>query len=1142
MTDQDASTQPAERIKGLKKHPVLRIAATYLLGAWAFVQVCEVVLPAYDVPASAMQVIINTLIVLFPVVLLIARFTRISRFVLPDAELPVPAADEAPSEADEILRLRSAALEFPVALSERRSITTLACSVRGVRDGKDDPELLIGVLPSVEDEIQSIVDRYEGTRLPSGRNEIVVAFGYPIMHEDDVRRAARTALEIIGLLHAQDRDDDPGTLIVSQAGLHTDIVIIDNVSEDADPVNLLGDNTTIAEWLLAYAPDNGVAVSAESSGLLKSFFVVEEINRFSHPRLGQDVPVFGLGMEYTGQMQQFIGGGDELIGRTLEHQMLLDHWQTVVDGESQYVLLVGEPGIGKSTLLYRAVHELVTTHSPELVALSCESYNEGSALRTIISYFERRLFDNDYTMPHSERLEKLADFLRTIPVDFEEALPLLAKLLSIESDDPQLLVDESNRLVREKTLKLLVDLLHGMAQNQPLLLVIEDLQWADPSTTDLVERLLTESPERRIYGLFTSRPDFQTEWGRFSHLFSINLSRLPSRISEDMIRRKLGGRNISDALLKRIVKESGGIPLYVEELVRGLSESGSSLEAEDGDSLSIPATLQATLSARVDRLGASKPLLQLCSVIGHEFSYQLLKKVVKSDDEQLLRNVLADLVREGMLYQKGAYPDVTYKFKHRLLMDAAYLSLIKKTQQQLHGEIARAIETSFPDLCATFPVRLAQHFDRAGNAEKAVHYRIQAVQRAQRQFANDEAMLQLGRGFDALAGISDQRQRDFSELALQNLKGSVLLASQGYTNEDAMLAFERAVQLSDEAENSPELFRMLVGLWMYYLIKGDYAQAKVLSSRLMNLAEENGGPPEMLQANYCVGYSAFFKGHLSKALESFLRSIEFDEPGHDYTRQTPSHDDSRVHAHCLLALTLWYSGDALRARTELEYAIQLAIDTQQPYARVWSLLQAAWLYHMQGDVEAMLAAVTDVVAIGQEKGISFFVPLGLFFQATQDPDESERLSSMARFHEMTMMTGARSGSSYLKMMIATELLQQGKLAEAASSLQEIRELVTTIDEHLWEGELLRLEALLMLAQDKNTVEAATQLLQDSIALCQKINNKPFALRSALTLHECTDGSTESRVLLKEVVTSYPVPDITIEFKRAEQILASGLQQ
>ena len=1141
MTNEDTTTQPAARLRGWKKHPVLRIAATYLVGAWAFVQVCEVVLPAYDVPESVMPIIINTLIVLFPFVILLARFTRISNLVLPDAELPEPAVDEAPSEADEILRLRGAELEFPVALSERRSVTTLVCSVRGVRDGKNDPELLIGVLPSVEDEIQSIVNRYEGTRLSSGRNEIVVAFGYPITHEDDVRRAASTALEIIGLLHAQDRDDDPGTLIVSQAGLHTDIVIIDNGTEDADPVSLLGDNTTIAEWLLAFAPDNGVAVSAESADLLKSYFSVDETGRFSHPRLGQDVPVFSLGAEHSGQVEQD-AGDDDLIGRTLEHQMLLDHWQTVADGESQYVLLVGEPGIGKSTLLNRAVHELVTRHSPELVALSCESYNVGSSLRTIINFFERQLFGSDFTLPHPERLEKLREFVRSVPIDYDEAMPLLVKLLSIESDDPELKVDDSNSLVREKTLKLLVDLLHGMAQDRPMLLVIEDLQWADPSTTDLVERLLTESPERRIYGVFTSRPDFQTEWGRFSHLFSINLSRLPSRVSEDMIRRKLAGTKISDALIKRIVSESGGIPLYIEELVRGLSESGSSLETEDEDALSMPPSLQATLAARVERLGASKPLLQLCSVIGHEFSYLLLKTVVQSDDEQLLRKILADLVSEGVLYQKGSHPDVTYKFKHRLLMEAAYLSLILKTRQELHGAIASAIETSFPELCATFPVRLAQHFDRSGNAVKAVHYRIKAVQRAQGQFANDEAMVQLGRGMDTLDGITDQHQRDFAELALQNLKGSVLLASRGYTNEDAMLAFERAVELSDDVEHSPELFRMVVGLWMYYLIKGDYSQAQTLSKRLMILAEENGGPPEYLQANYCIGYSVFYKGQLDDALQSFLGAIKFDEPDQDYTRQTPSHDDSRVHAHCLLALTLWYTGDSGRAKAELDHAIQLAIDTQQPYARVWSLFQAAWLYHMQGDFAAMSAAIEEFVATGQEKGISFFVPLGLFFQATQSVDADERLSSMVRYHEMTMMAGARAGSTYLKMMIANELLEQDKLAEAASSLQEIRELVSAMDEHLWEGELLRLEALLSLAQDKSAVDVAARLLHESVALSQQINNKPFALRSALTLHKCTGGSPESLALLKQVVTSYPVPDITSEFQQAAQILSAGAQQ
>lgn len=314
-------------------------------------------------------------------------------------------------------------------------------------------------------------------------------------------------------------------------------------------------------------------------------------------------------------------------------------------------------------------------------------------------------------------------------------------------------------------------------------------------------------------------------------------------------------------------------------------------------------------------------------------------------------------------------PEANFRFKHRLLMDAAYQSLLNRTQQELHGAIGKTLESSFPELCTALPVRLAQHFGRSGDAAKAVQYRIAAAQAAFQKFAVDESLTQIDRAFDSLPKIRVDSHRSSSELALQTLRGSILLSSQGYTNPGAIVAFERAVELSDKVQQTPALFRTLVGTWMYYLIKGDNAQSKVLSRRLLELAEKDGGLPEKFQANYCIGYSAHYTGELEESLEFFTLAREYDVPGEDYTRQTPSGDDSRVHLHLLRGQTLWFMGDATQALEEVALALDIA--QAQPYGFVWGNYMAGWFYHMRGDDNLMSSGFGRVIKAGVERGIRF---------------------------------------------------------------------------------------------------------------------------------------------------------------------------
>lgn len=1145
MVDPEKGSTVASRWRQeLRNHPVIRVAGAYCVVAWILMQAGEIILPSFEAPAWIMQTLIAVLVAGLPVVVILARITRLPAIIGLAEPVPTPVAfsrsPDPAQEAGDILRLKSASLEMPMDLSESRQVTTLVCSLVGTRDGLEDPEILLGFLAGMEADLAQAVSRYEGTRLPSGRSEIAVAFGFPLAHEDDARRAAKLAVEVLELVRAHDVADGPDTQIISRVGMHTATIIIDEGASDSDATNLLGDTVGVAAYVQAFAPDGGIALSADSHFLLRSSFMVEEVGRQSHPRLGRDVPVYQLGRELSGELANVMVERSEVIGREHERSLLLQQWRTVLEGESEYVLIKGEPGMGKSSLLYDTVTRLVSEDRAQLMLLTCEPYHRDTPFRPLIHFFERAVFEGKSLTP-AERLEKLQDFVGPVVGEGDdEAVPLLAALLSSHPDElSQSQAGASSKQVREKTLALLVSLMERFSARKPLVLAVEDLHWADPSTRDLIESLLATDPSTPILGLFTARPEYEPAWVNLPDVIEINLNKLSSRVAGELVRQQAGDDVLSPQLVQQIIDNAGGIPLYIEQLTRSLLESrersaGKGVEGE----LAIPPSLKASLVARIDHLGASKPLLQLCSVIGFEFSYGLLRAVCDASDEKLLRKVLGTIVNAGLIYQKGAYPDATFKFKHRLIMEVASQSLLRRTRQQLHRVIAGKLESDFPDKCRTRPNQVAHHFSRAGDAGKAIVYWIRAAQLSQSKFANEEALAQVQRGLAALKDVADQERRNQFEITLQNLLGMIQLASQGYTNPEVRVAFERALELSDQVEQTPELFRMEVGLWMYYLIRGEYDRAMELSGQLLQLAGRIDEPPESLQANYCAGYSHYFKGEIPVTLEYFENALSYQSQEGDFTRQTPSRDDSRIHLNCLHALALWHSGNPIAAEAVMAGALDLARQLGQPYGLAWSLFFATLLAHMRGRLADAAGYAGEMVEICQSRGFAFFIPLGKFFLASALEDDSERLAALLATHAVTMATGARAHSAYLRAMIIRELIARGDLRRARELASENEAYIQSSQEWIYSSENQRLLALLSRELDGDT-EACVRLLEEAIAQARAVNNLPFALRCALTLHEQPGCEARAATLVSELVASYASDDDCEDYHRAQAIQASS---
>ena len=1137
----------------LRRRKTVRTAIAYIVLLIAVVGPASDISSGLGAPDWVLRYIIIGLFLGFPVVLVLSwlfdfSFSHgIER--TPQKEDEISNEEDSGPESytqedhiDDLLDLDSALLNIPLDLSEKRQVSVFSCSITAYSNGEEDPELLIGFVDLIDEELTAIIERYDGEILIESRQKISISLGYPRLHEDDSHRTARAGREILSLVASRQEHEGTERSIVVRGGIHTEQIIIEKDSDEQQASTLLSDMVGVADFLAAMAPPNTIAISHASYQILRQFFLVEQFNLVSHPKLGESVPVYQLKKALPRQLQNIASQKTVVFGRESEQGLILQQWESVLDHESQFVLLKGEAGIGKSSLMTSSIKELLLNSEPQLVTLECEPYYQTSPLRPVISYLERTIFAEARYADDQEKLEHLKRFLTNLSLEQTEALPTLAALLSLKIDDESLAITDSSKVLREKTLALLVDLVRKGSAVQPVILIVEDIHWADSSTISLIEKFVTDAPDSRILGLITARLEFDSDWGDLSHVTEIKLNKLSSRTGVDLVKYNSNGKEIPPAIIDQILLESNGIPLYIEQLTRALIESGVDFTTSPVGKLEIPDSLSGSLAARIENLGDAKPLFQLCAVLGFEFPYLLLQEVSGVEDESLLKAALSQIVSKGLLYQKGVYPDASFKFQHRLFMDVASQTLLKSTRHKLHQLIAQVLEKSFPDICENRPTQLAYHYGKARNPEKAVFYWIKAAKRSQARFANEEVIQQVEQGLKHLEAIPDQEIANNFEITLQTLLGEAYLVSRGYTSKELQAAFERAVELTSRVKESSESFQVIVGLWMHYVIRGENQQALQLSRQLEAIATSIDKNQELLQAEYCTGFTLYYMGRIDEAIEHLDRAMSFIQPGSSYTRQSPSHDDTRIMLNNFVGLANWAKGEFALSREALDSAYQLATELNDPYGMVRALYYRAILALMNGEYEEAARNAAEFLDISKKKGFSFFVVMGMFISSFGVADEEERLEAAIKVMEMIIPTGARSGITFLIALIIEECIKQQKQEQAEKYIELAEKFATKQQERIYTSEILRLKALLLMQVDPGNRDQALKLLQEGIDLASELNNKPFALRCALSMADVTDSEDFALANLKKILDSCrDIPD-TRDFARAEQLINESTSQ
>jgi class 3 adenylate cyclase len=746
--------------------------------------------------------------------------------------------------------------------AERRQLTVMFCDLVGstALASRLDPEDMREILGMYHECIADTTGQYDGFVARYMGDGALVYFGYPQGHEDDAERAVRSGLALIEAIHHLQTSEP----LQVRIGVATGLVVVGDLVGigDARDRDIVGETPNLAARLQALAEADTVVIAPATRRLLGDLFEYRDLGAVELKGFAGRVRAYQV-LRASAVESRFEALHSAqltpLVGRVEEIELLLQRWQRAISGDGQVVLLSGEPGIGKSRI-GAVLLEKVQTEPHTRLRYFCSPYRTESALYPVISQFEHAARFEREDSP-AAKIDKLATLLMRTAATRDE-VALLAELLSLPVTDPDM---AAHRLTpqqkKERTFAAIVRQLEALARQAPLVVLFEDAHWADPSSRELLEKIVELAARLPMLLVITFRSEYTPPWGVSPHVTAVTLNRLAPREATAVVKNISGIKALPDAIVREIVERTDGVPLFVEEVTRtvleaGLDETSAArmLSAVPRLSLTVPATLQASLLARLDWLGVrAKQIAQIGAAIGREFSYRLLAAVAQRDETDI-RTWLRRLSDAGLVALRGTAADTEYTFKHALLRDAAYSTLLRIQRQRLHERIAQILEERFPETIGAQPEILAHHYTEAGNNEKAVDYWILAGKRSAARSAIGEAVVQFEKGLARLQLMHESAERQHKELDLQCHLGSVRLAAYGYGAAQTGAAYDRARDLWWQLGSPLGFLRVPWGQWMYHINGGDLDEAQRCAEELLHLSQQqkDGSGVEVL-AHLCVG-------------------------------------------------------------------------------------------------------------------------------------------------------------------------------------------------------------------------------------------------------------------------------------------------
>jgi class 3 adenylate cyclase/predicted ATPase len=970
---------------------------------------------------------------------------------------------------------------------------------------------------------------------------VLVYFGYPTAHENDAERAILAGLAILKSVSGIKAVAD--VVVQARIAIGSGVVVVgDLIRHRLTQENAaIGETTNLVARLQEIAEPNSIVISPVTHRLVGAMFIYRDLGRHTLKGFTEPVhvrQVLGVSKIESRFDAQHPSGASPLLGRGEELELLLRRWEEAKGGEGRVVLLTGEPGIGKSRVA-RALRERLRSDPHTPLSYFCSPYHQSSALYPHISRLNRAA-GIEREDSADVKLDKLQSLLAQASADLTEELPLIAALLSISAGGRHALPEMAPLRRKERTLAALLDQLRRLAARAPVLVVYEDLHWIDPTSLELLSLMIERIGGQRILLLATARPEFTAPWPAHRHVSIHALSRFGRSECEALIGGVTRGKPLPLEVREQIVGRTDGVPLFIEELTKTVLESG--LLRDVGDhyelagalpALAIPSTLHASLLARLDRLAAVKDVAQIGAVIGREFSYSLIAAAAGLP-EKTLNNALVQLVDAELIYQRGVPPDATYMFKHALVQDASYASLVRGRRQQLHGAIAGALEERFPDTIAAEPETVAHHFTEAGLAERASLYWHQAGELALRRSSVNEAVTHFSSGLRTLETMADKAAAGRRELELRLGLGTALNIAYGSSDTAVGEQYARALGLARRFGVDKLLFRAVWGSWYSTITRGLTEPALALAHELVDVGERLEDQSLILEACHSRWATSHVSGHIGATLADTERGVALyrEEQHRAHVYEYGGHDTG-VCAHSHRAVTLWIAGFPEQAQQASKVALALGRRLGHPP----SLAHAAWwsatVHQLLHDPDKCRELAELAMRIVREQGSRSFVicPLLLGWAQFQAGDAAEGLRRMDEAIASKRERVYRFYYDYELLVFAEALLQAGEHERAGRAVAEALEFIAASGNRLFEAEAKRLEALVLLASGGGMTQEAEACLLTAVATAERQGALSLALRAAKSLaeHDRGGGNSDGQGTLARIYArfteGFATPDV-----------------
>ena len=1047
--------------------------------------------------------------------------------------------------------MHSAASAAP-SQAERRQLTIMFCDLAdstALSNALDIEELRI-VLRAFQAAAGQVIARHDGFVNSYMGDGILTFFGYPRAHEDDAMRAVRAGLDVVAAVAAL--PSLPGGRLRVRVGIATGVVVVgDVIGQGASREEaVVGSASNLAARLQSLALPGEVVISASTKKLLGRGFVCQNMGPQRLKGFDEAVPTFRVVGERSVESMLQAGEGAAqtapMIDREVEFPALMACWQLAGTGQARVVTLRGEAGLGKSRLC-AAVREAVAEQQPVLLRYHCSQRFQNTALYPVIRHLEHAAGFADDDIP-AAKLDKLQALLlqNQAPLEVAAVLPYFAAMLSVPAGGRFAPIPDSPERQRELTLRALLAQIVKLARERPVLILFEDLHWVDPTTLSLIDQLARQLGNEHVMVLATSRPEFQPPWADLPLALTVELSLLGLHHRACIVEQHTAGKALPPEILEHVLQKSDGIPLYVEELTKAMIESG--LLHEEGDryvltgslrGVAIPSTLHDSLLARLDRLAVVKDVAQAGAAIGREFAYGTLAALLPMAAAELDAS-LARLVESGLIHGQGQPPDALYTFKHALIQDAAYATMLRPRRQGLHAQIAQILEAD-PLPAHRAPELLAHHFSEANQPDRAVPYLLQAGLKAAAGAAQTEACKYFDEGLRLLQSLPEDTARHRLEMGLRLHLGMSLAATRGFAAPEVEATHQRARELCRLLDDKDELFWVLRALCALYTVRGHAQTALELSDDCVRLGHETQRNEFLVEALVMEGYTQGLGGNLTRGRQAMDRAVQIYRSTEAGRFAYPTPQDPSVASLTFAASLSLMQGDIDSGVRQIEDAVRTAEALKRPFDLAFAQAYAAMFENLRRNHERAAHHAGIAIDIAQRHGFAGWLAAGAMQLGVAKAGlgaAQEAIGLIGSTLPAWQGSGAELNNCFFMSGLAAAYRAAGQLDEALQTVTQAIEHADRHSEHWYDAELYRQRGELLLLCGGDAAQAEADF-QRAIKTARQQGARTFELRAALSLARGLVAAGEAPrapQALRAAMQQYGVAQDSLEHREAAELL------